>query len=99
MASPLPFAAQQAMQAIGLPITRSLTTGRIGSFYCVALVHIATTDTVIDHALARVPSGYLVARAQSDGVVYDGTADGADWTGATITLRASVAGSYTILIC
>lgn len=83
----------------GLPITRGLVDQtRLGSFWVRVLVTIDTTDTTITHSLGRIPSGYLVFRAQADGVVYDGSGLGADWTASAIVLRASVQGAYTLFV-
>jgi hypothetical protein len=82
----------------GIPITRPLQTGRLGSFFVVAAVSISTTDTVIPILLGRLPSCYLVARNSSGGVVYDGSNHGTDWSGSQIVLRATVAGTYTLLV-
>lgn len=83
----------------GLPITRALQTGRIGSFYALVGVTINMADTTLTHALGRIPSGYLVFQApHGGGVVYDGTLNGSDWSPSQIVLAASVAGIYTVLL-
>jgi len=86
------------LNALGLPITRPLQRGRIGSFYYLGLVAVNTTDTILTHELARVPSIYIAIRNQAGGIVEDGSALGSDWTSSHITLRASIAGTYGILV-
>lgn len=83
---------------LGLPITRPLQPGRIGSFYYLGVVNINTTDTPLSHSLGRIPSIYLVGRNQGGGIVHDGTNSGTDWTTSSIVLRATVAGNYGVLI-
>jgi hypothetical protein len=88
----------KAALILGLPITRPLQVGRIGSFYYLGLVTINTTDTTLTHGLGRVPSGYIAWRSQAGGIVTDGTNLGSDWTTDTVVLRATVSGKYAILL-
>jgi hypothetical protein len=83
----------------GLPILKPLVgQTRIGSFWYLGIVAIGTTDTTLPHKLGRIPSGYILWRAQVAGSVYDGSHDGSDWTSSEIVLRATVAGNYGILV-
>ena len=87
----------QAGASLGLPMTRPLVDNtRLGSFWLRHQVAIDTTDTALDIKLGRIPSCYIVLRS-SGGVVYDGS-DPSVWTGDSITLRATVAGTYSVAV-
>lgn len=91
-------ATTQQLVTLGLPITRALQPGRIGSFYYTGLVTVNLSDTTISHKLGRTPSIYLLARAQAGGIVQDGSGLGSDWTPSTIVLKATAAGKYGLLL-
>lgn len=56
------------------------------------------TDLLITHTLGRVPSGYHLLRNSSGMVIYDGSVSASVLTKTSITLRATVAGTASILI-
>lgn len=89
---------QQSILAVGLPITRNLTTGRVGSFYAIVGASIGTTDTTLAHLLGRIPSIYLVGQNSAGGVLYNASTGTADWSPSQIVLRATVAGTFTLLL-
>ena len=102
MAANAKSSAEQALTLVrntGIPLAGPLVdnTG-LGSFWIRVGVAIGTGNTSISHNLGRKPTMYLVARNSSGGVVYDGTNHGTDWTGGLIVLRATVAGTYSLLI-
>lgn len=55
----------------------------------------ANSDTAQGHGLGRVPSGYLVLSRSASMVVYNGSAA---WSSSNIVLRASAAGSISLLV-
>ena len=55
----------------------------------------ANTDTVINHALGKPPSGYLIAGLSTNLIVYDGSMPS---TKNTITLKSSAIGTATLLL-
>ena len=55
----------------------------------------ASTDTSLTHGLGRVPTGYVILKRSASMTVYDGSAA---WTSNLIYLRASAAGSVTVLV-
>jgi hypothetical protein len=73
---------------------------RVGTLIaCVGRVFAsANTDTTFAHMLGRVPNGYLMYRSSAGGLVYDPTTGTASWTATSITLRATVAGTYSFLL-
>lgn len=87
-------------ETVGIPISRPLQNQRkVGSFLPILGVALTTTDTTIPIKLGRQPSGYIVIVVPNGGgVVTAGTKNGADWTTTSITLAASVAGSYSVLV-
>jgi hypothetical protein len=60
--------------------------------------HIDTTPTVLTHNLGRTPTGYHMVRSHQGGVVFDEDPDESAWSGTSVTLRATVAGTYSILV-
>lgn len=83
----------------GFPLNAPLVPNfRIGSFFPIQ-VALTTADTICPIQLGRMPSGYIqVNTPNAGGAVYNGTKNGSDWTPSSITLAASIAGTYTILI-
>jgi hypothetical protein len=82
-----------------IPFTRSiirhgLRCGR--GQYLIATI--GTGDTTLTHSLGHIPTQYWPVRNPGGGVVYDGTNGGTDWTASVIVLRATVAGTYTIVV-
>jgi hypothetical protein len=73
-----------------------LDNSRIGPYvYCAARVFAsANTNTVFPHILGRVPNGYVMYRTPG-GLVYDASTGITAWTLNSITLRATVAGTYS----
>lgn len=59
---------------------------------------VGTGDTVLQHALGRIPNAYKAVRNSSGGVLFDATTGITAWTPLTITLRATIAGTYSIEI-
>lgn len=89
----------QVGQATGLPINQPLVDNhKIGSFWTLLNRTINTTDTVLAIGLGRTPTAVIVVQNQPGGVVHDGTAHRSDWTPSSVTLRATVAGVYGVLV-
>ncbi len=83
----------------GFPLFGELVSGRfVGSFFPLLGQTIDAADTAIPHAMGRIPNGYLVIRNTPGGVVFDGTNHGTDWTPQAIVLRASIAGTYGLML-
>jgi hypothetical protein len=76
-----------------------LDNAAVGPYRLLKGRHIDTTDTVLAHTLGRVPTIYHMVRSRNGGQVYDASTVDADWTASTITLRATVAGIYSVLLC
>jgi len=55
----------------------------------------ANTDASVQHGLGRVPVGYLVYQRSASMVVYDGSVAN---TASTLTLRASSAGTTSLIV-
>jgi zona occludens toxin (predicted ATPase) len=59
---------------------------------------IGTSDTTLPHVLGRVPNGYIMYRSSSGGQVYDASTGESLWSRSSIVLRATVAGTFSVLI-
>lgn len=55
-------------------------------------------DTSFIIAPGSVPDGYQQYQASVGGIVYNGSNQGTDWTPTSITLRATVAGTYKLVV-
>jgi hypothetical protein len=55
----------------------------------------ADTDVTVDHDLTRVPMGYFVVGLSGNMTVYNGSVG---WTAEQLSLRASAAGTASLLI-
>lgn len=89
-------------EVTGFPLSRPLQPGnRVGSFFPILQQNFATalSDVTITTNLGRPPSGYITIRTPAGGgTVTDGANAGSDWTTTTITLQATTAGNYSLLI-
>jgi len=75
----------------------SLTDNFAGQSISVSFAAPATNQTIA-HTLGRLPIGYLLLRNSSGMVLYDGSVAAEVFTRSTVTLRATVAGTATILV-
>ena len=55
----------------------------------------ANTDLSVSHSLGRVPTGYVVLSLSASMIVYTGASA---WTSSTISLKASAAGTASLLL-
>ena len=62
------------------------------------VVTTADTNTSTTHQLGRVPAAYLQIRQTAGGQVYDASGGTANWTATALDLRATVPGTYTLMI-
>lgn len=58
----------------------------------------ANVDATFVIALGSVPDGYQPYQSTVGGIVYNGSNQGSDWTATSITLRATVAGTYKLIV-
>lgn len=85
--------------ATSFPLNQALVDNtRIGSFWTLLSRTINLADTTFTIGLGRKPSGYIVIRNVPGGIVYDGTNGGTDWSSSVIVVRASSAGTYSLLV-
>jgi hypothetical protein len=88
-------------ETTGFPLSRPIQFGsRVGSFLPVqATFSSAATDTNVAVSLGRTPSGFLTFFTPSGGgLITAGANNGSDWTTTQLTLQATVAGTYGILV-
>ena len=55
-------------------------------------------DTAAKLSLGRIPQYFVQLNATVGGVLYNGSNQGADWTAVKIVLRATVAGTYNLVV-
>jgi hypothetical protein len=92
--------ASSAADLTGLPISKPLISGsKVGSVFPLLGVELGTNDVTIPISLGRIPSGFITISAPiGGGVVTVGSQNGADWTPSSITLQATVAGTYSVMV-
>ncbi|MGB8520842.1 MAG: hypothetical protein WCD38_11835 [Candidatus Tumulicola sp.] len=95
-----------SLQGRNLPAAMFLVLGplqddeRVGTLMaCVGRAFAsANADIAFAHLLGRVPNGYIAYRSSTGGVLYDASTGTAAWTATSITLRATLTGTYSFLL-
>ena len=84
----------------GFPVSRPLVSGsKVGSFFPLLQVQLGTNDVAIPITLGRQPTGVIqVFTPVGGGIVTAGSQNGSDWNPSSITLQATVAGAYSVLV-
>lgn len=86
---------QRALTIVTGPV---LDNAKIGPYAALVGRAIGTSDTTLPHVLGRVPNGYIMYRSSSGGQVYDASTGESLWSRSSIVLRATVAGTFSVLI-
>lgn len=100
MPSPTSIQGRNLGAAVFLVLGPLQDNERVGTLVaCVGRVFAsANANTTFAHVLGRIPNGYIMFRSSAGGLIYDPTTGATSWTTTSITLRATVAGTYSFLL-